>query len=157
MLLKLPKKMYHKRKKWSTFQSVLSQSAKRSRVKKKVYSKYLYFKKVESAWAKRNGHRAVAITSQLPKRNLGLVSVFSGSPVVRKTIPAVNRSFWIRFERHFCLNVAVRTGCFVHFSRSAEIRISSEEVSVIKSHLCFTFVLVDSQWERLKSIELLNL
>jgi hypothetical protein len=29
----------------------------------------------------------------------------------------------------------------VHFSGSAEIRISSE-VSVIKSHLCFTFVLV---------------
>jgi len=64
--------------------------------------------------------------------------------VVRKTIPAVNRSFWIGLERHFCLNIAVRTDCFVHFSRSAEI-ISSEEVSVIKSHLCFTFVLVDSQ------------
>jgi len=61
--------------------------------------------------------------------------------VVRKTFSAVNRSFWIGLERHFCLNIAVRTGCFVHFSGGAEIRISSE-VSVIIFHFCFTFVLV---------------
>jgi hypothetical protein len=30
----------------------------------------------------------------------------------------------------------------VHFSRSVEIRVSSEVISVFKSHFCFTFVLV---------------
>ena len=100
----------------------------------------------------RSGHRAVAIASRLseniqftvvPKRNSGLIStVFSGCPVVRKTIPAVNRSFGVRYERNFCLNIAVRTDCFVHFSRSVEIRVSSEVISVFKSHFCFTFVLV---------------
>lgn len=78
-----------------------------------------------------------------PKRNSGLVStVFPWRPVVRKTFSTVNWSFWIRFERHFGFSTAIRTGCLVHFSGSAEIRISSEHISVVKSHFCFTFVLV---------------
>jgi hypothetical protein len=79
--------------------------------------------------------------SVIPNQNSGLVSaVLSGCPVVRETVSAVNRSFWVGLERHFCLNITVRTGCFVHFPWSAEIRISSE-ISVIKSHIFFTFCL----------------
>ena len=75
--------------------------------------------------------------------NSVLIAVFSGLPVVRETLSAINRSVRVGFERYLSLSAAVRTGCIVHFHRGSEtsaVAVSSPEgiSSVIKSHFLFT-------------------
>lgn len=80
--------------------------------------------------------------SKNSERSSDLVTVLSGLPVVRKAVPAVDRSVGIRFERNLSFSATVGTYCIVHFPRASEtspVVVSSPEgISVIKSHFLFT-------------------
>lgn len=72
-----------------------------------------------------------------------LIPVFSGFPVVRKTLSAVDWSVRVRLERYLSFGAAVRTDRSVHFpgtSETSTVVVSSPEgiSSVIKSHFLFT-------------------
>jgi len=77
-------------------------------IKKKYILKEVYSERksiFKDSLLKSRKEISVDVT-QLHKQHL-VSAVFSGCPVVRKTVPAINRSFRIRFERYLSLNIAV--------------------------------------------------
>ncbi len=71
--------------------------------------------------------------------NSKLIAVFSGFPVVRKAVSAINWSVRVGPERHLSLGTTVRTGCVVHLfraSKTSAVAVSSPKgvSSVIKTH-----------------------